>query len=169
MPRRMRFDADDFDKYGYTIGCPGCRAKNRGDISVNHSEECRQRIEQEIREDDPERYNRALGRLAEGILKESTLRQGRGDERQVRDIEVRKKTEQKEDWKEERKEDIRKKADEKHITNRGLKSEDVFQGECMDTSKTWICPKCKTKNEESYKFCMECANRNPKRNIEEVA
>ena len=28
VPRRMRFDQDDLEKYGYAIGCPGCRAKN---------------------------------------------------------------------------------------------------------------------------------------------
>ena len=33
----------------------------------------------------------------------------------------------------------------------------------MDLSKV------QNKNEESYKFCMECAERNPKRSIEEVA
>ena len=26
MPRRMRFDIDDFDKYGFALGCPGCKA-----------------------------------------------------------------------------------------------------------------------------------------------
>ena len=36
-------------------------------------------------------------------------------------------------------------------------------------SGDWICPKCKTINQESYKFCMECADRNPKRGIEEIA
>ena len=85
IPRRMRFDADDLQKYGYTLGCPGCRAKNRGEVGVNHSEECRQRIEEKIRVDDPERYNKALGRLAEGTLKEGTLK---GDERKAKDIEI---------------------------------------------------------------------------------
>ena len=133
------------------------------------------KIKEKIREDDPKRYNRVLGRLAEGILKEgtlkeSTLRKGKGDERQAKDIEVRKKIKQKEDRKEERREDIKKKAEQKHITNRSLQARDVSQGEVMDTSRaTWTCEKCKTVNEESYKFCMECAERNPKRSIEEVA
>ena len=39
-PRRIRIDEDDLQKYGYTLGCPGCKAKNRGNIAVNHSEEC---------------------------------------------------------------------------------------------------------------------------------
>ena len=29
VPRQMRFDMDDLEKYGYTLGCPGCKAKNR--------------------------------------------------------------------------------------------------------------------------------------------
>ena len=70
---------EDVEKYGFTIGCPGCRAKNRGEIGVNHNVECRQRIEEKMRMDDPERYMRTLGRLAEGTLKEGTLK---GDERQ---------------------------------------------------------------------------------------
>ena len=39
----------------------------------------------------------------------------------------------------------------------------------MDTKKTWTCPKCKTENAESYKFCMDCAARNPKRSSEEMS
>ena len=106
---------------------------------MNHSEDCRQRIEERMRVDDPERYVKTLGRFADGTLKE-----GRGreiDERKMGDMEVKKKLQQKEDRKEERREDIRKKADKK--------KEDVSQGECMDTKRTWICPKCKTENAES--------------------
>ena len=62
----MRIDDDDLQKCGYTLGCPGCRAKKSGTIRINHIEDCRQRIEEKIREDDPERSMRALGRLAEG-------------------------------------------------------------------------------------------------------
>ena len=54
-PRRMRFDMEDLDKYGHTIGCPGCRAKNRGEVGVNHNEDYRRRIEETIRVNDPER------------------------------------------------------------------------------------------------------------------
>ena len=68
VPRRMRCDMDDLDKYGFTIGCLGRRAKNRMEICVKHSDDCRQRIEEKIRVEDPERCNRTLGRLAEGTL-----------------------------------------------------------------------------------------------------
>ena len=45
----------------------------------------------------------------------------------------------------------------------------MAQGESLDTKRTFICTKCKTEDAESYKFCMECADRTPKRSIEEVA
>ena len=54
--------------------------------------------------------------------------------------------------------------------NKGKRErEDVSQGECRDTKRTWICSKCGTENQEEYKFCMECSGRNPKRSIEEIA
>ena len=99
IPRRMRFDLDDLEKYGYTTGCPGCKAKNRGQTGVNHNEECRSRIEEKIRKEEPERYDKTLGRLAEGVVQ----KEGRGDERKVKDLEVKKKLKQKEDRKNERK------------------------------------------------------------------
>lgn len=51
-------------------------AKIKGEVGVNHGEECRPRIEGKISADDPERCNRTLGRLAE---------------RKAKDMEVRKK------------------------------------------------------------------------------
>ena len=60
VPRRMRLDMDDLERYGYTLGCAGCKAKNGGEVGVNHSKDCRRRIEERIRVDDPERYMRTL-------------------------------------------------------------------------------------------------------------
>ncbi len=34
---------------GFTVGCQGCRAVNRGLPAVNHNEECRVRIEEQMR------------------------------------------------------------------------------------------------------------------------
>ncbi len=39
--RRFRISERDLEKFGYTAGCPGCRAVNWGTTAVNHSEECR--------------------------------------------------------------------------------------------------------------------------------
>ena len=46
--RRARITKDDIKKFGYTIGCHGCRAISRGSPAENHSEECRARIESEL-------------------------------------------------------------------------------------------------------------------------
>jgi hypothetical protein len=44
VPRRLRIKKEDLEKFGFTTGCPGCRAANNGSISVGHSEERRERI-----------------------------------------------------------------------------------------------------------------------------
>ena len=79
-----------------------------------------------------------------------------------------------EDQKEERREGIRTKTKERRgVTCNAHPSEKksaVSEGECMDSSRaTWNRPRCGTTNEELCKFCMECADRNPTRHIEEVA
>ena len=117
---------------------------------------------------------RTLGRLVEG-QEAGTLKAGKEDERKARDIEIRKKIKQKDERKEERREDMKKKANvtfsepKLNAGKRKDEKDDVSQGECMDTKRTWTCPKCKTENAESYKFCMDCANRSPKRSSEEIA
>ena len=55
IPRRLRIRKADLEKYGYTVGCPGCRAANRGGTAINHNEECRQRITKKLEEDGDER------------------------------------------------------------------------------------------------------------------
>ena len=42
--RRARISREVIRKVGFTIGCPGCRAVNRGQSAVYHNEECRRRI-----------------------------------------------------------------------------------------------------------------------------
>ena len=50
--RRRGITQVDLDKYGYTPGCPGCLAKQRGEVAKKgHSEACRKRIEDLMRED----------------------------------------------------------------------------------------------------------------------
>ena len=39
-------------RYGYTQGCPGCSAAEKGVAAVNHSEECRERIKAKLLEDE---------------------------------------------------------------------------------------------------------------------
>ena len=60
--RRVMITTADIDRYGSTEGCRRCRAITRGELvegktSVAHSEECRRRIEERIRQD-PEQKHR---------------------------------------------------------------------------------------------------------------
>ena len=63
--RRVRINRETIRKLGFTTGCPGCRAVNRNMPAVSHNEECRRRIEEQLRnQKDPrmlqsdERFNR---------------------------------------------------------------------------------------------------------------
>ena len=50
--RRRGITQTDLDKYGLTPGCPGCLAKQRGEIAKRgHSEACRRRIEGMMKDD----------------------------------------------------------------------------------------------------------------------
>ena len=54
--RRRGITQTDLDKYGLTPGCPGCLAKQRGEIAKRgHSEACRKRIEDMMRQDGDDR------------------------------------------------------------------------------------------------------------------
>ena len=44
------------DKYGVTPGCKGCIASNKGKPSTLHDDRCRARIEELIKEKEPDRY-----------------------------------------------------------------------------------------------------------------
>jgi len=49
-PKRTRIKEEDLKKFGHTVGCPGCRAKSRGLTAQSHTEECRKRIVEKLRE-----------------------------------------------------------------------------------------------------------------------
>ena len=48
----------DLEKFGFTLGCAGCRAANRGSTAVGHTEECRKRIMGELEKAGDERLER---------------------------------------------------------------------------------------------------------------
>ena len=50
VPRRVRITREQVRMAGFTVGCPGCRAINRGQPAVNHTEQCRKRFEDNMRE-----------------------------------------------------------------------------------------------------------------------
>ena len=56
--RRFRIRKEDLEKFGYTAGCPGCRAVSRGTTAMNHTEECRKRIAEELGKNGDERLER---------------------------------------------------------------------------------------------------------------
>ena len=52
VPRRQGITETELDKYGYTPGCPGCIAKQKGmTAKKGHNEVCRKRIEALMKED----------------------------------------------------------------------------------------------------------------------
>ena len=54
LKRDFRITDVLLEKYGYTEGCIGCEAKIDGTARRGHSKACRQRIEEAVREDNPE-------------------------------------------------------------------------------------------------------------------
>ena len=63
-PHRVRLMKYDFIQFGYTTGCPGCRALTQGRPAENHTEPCRSRMEAAIAdaEHGQFRIQRAQGR-----------------------------------------------------------------------------------------------------------
>ena len=58
--RRARITKEDIRKAGFTEGCPGCKAVNRGSkYHEEHTEECRTRVEKVMIEEGEEKYIRA--------------------------------------------------------------------------------------------------------------
>ena len=70
--RRFRIRKEDLEKFGHTIGCPGCRAVNRGTTAANHSEEHRKRIAEEVEKVGDERLVRETERLFEYLEEEES-------------------------------------------------------------------------------------------------
>ena len=54
VPRRARLRPEDFVKFGYTVGCPGCeQLQLKSSERRNHTEECRRRFAQLLGEAEP--------------------------------------------------------------------------------------------------------------------
>ena len=57
VPRRIYLKPADFDKFGFTEGCPGCTwLQNRIGARRNHNDLCRARVEQAMANDPDERH-----------------------------------------------------------------------------------------------------------------
>jgi hypothetical protein len=52
VPRRLRIVKEDLYAYGFSQNCPGCKAVlQNGKVARNHTEACRRRIENEMKND----------------------------------------------------------------------------------------------------------------------
>ena len=84
-PRRLRIKKEDLEKYGYTVGCPGCRAANRGATAVGHTEACRTRIIDALEKVGDQRTEMEQERLLEYLEEEENKRKkakrGESDQR----------------------------------------------------------------------------------------
>ena len=80
--RRFRIRKDDLEKFGYTAGCPGCRAVNRGTTAANHTEECRSRIAEELEKVGDVRLERETERLFEYLEEEENKKKAKASEDQ---------------------------------------------------------------------------------------
>ena len=78
VPRRAYIKQEDLDKHGYSMKCPGCLAILRGTSRQGHSEGCRNRIEEEMK-DEP-KVEDAKKRRAE-FTKEATEMEDRNRKR----------------------------------------------------------------------------------------
>ena len=58
--RRTYLKKRDFEKHGYTDGCEGCRRLRTGGMGARpHTQECRDRLEEKLKEEDNPRWRRA--------------------------------------------------------------------------------------------------------------
>ncbi len=70
VPRRLRIKKEDLEKFGFTTGCPGCRAATRISTAVAHSEQCRKRILEELEKVGDERIEKEQERFFEYLEEE---------------------------------------------------------------------------------------------------
>ncbi len=65
VPMRMRSTKKDLEKCGFTVGCAGRRAANRGSTAVGHTEECKTKFMGELEKAGEERVDRERERETE--------------------------------------------------------------------------------------------------------
>ena len=70
--RRTYLKKEDFETHGYSEGCEGCRRLRTGGMTAKgHTEECRNRMEELLKQDDNPRWRRAKHRMDERVYRES--------------------------------------------------------------------------------------------------
>ena len=91
--KRIYITKKDVKDYKPSIGCRGCRALNRGESGIPHNEGCRERLENEIKKNDPERINRELDRMHRRIeenQERKMMRTGEEDKKEDKKVEGKK-------------------------------------------------------------------------------
>ena len=72
-PRRMYLQRQDFERFGYTVGCPGCVAILKGGAAVGHNEDCRKRMEDMMRGTDrSKKAGRKIDEYVEKAIKKDS-------------------------------------------------------------------------------------------------
>ena len=71
LTRRIYIKKTDVETYGKTPGCPGCESMGRGGKAKNHTETCRNRLEEEMKktEQGQERIKEAEKRMDESLAR----------------------------------------------------------------------------------------------------
>ena len=95
---RVRIDREDVMRFGATAGCPGCIAVNRGDPHKQHTDECRLRLEGELRRAGSKKMKRADDRINESIAKRLEA-QDQAERLEMPPEKSRKREERKKKWK----------------------------------------------------------------------
>ena len=73
VPRNVYIRVEDLDRLGYTMGCPGCKSILRKTTRQQHSESCRRRVEDELKETDKlKAAKKKMGEYLEKKMKEDT-------------------------------------------------------------------------------------------------
>ena len=69
--KRYRINPKDLEKYGYTVGCTGCKCLIRGQPPQNHNEICRNRITNALKKEGDARLDREKKRMNDKEQKDS--------------------------------------------------------------------------------------------------
>jgi hypothetical protein len=80
-PKAFHTKQEDYDKYGYSRGCQGCRALLTGTTRQKHTPQCRQRMEREM--GDLERVKAAKRRREDFLEKVMVPTKGKDDDSMV--------------------------------------------------------------------------------------
>jgi hypothetical protein len=87
VPNRFMIRKEDLEKCGYSANCPGCKAILRGTARQGHSESCRRRIEEELKDDPRMKLQRLKEKeYVERRLEEQEKKRRKTDAENIEDV-----------------------------------------------------------------------------------